>query len=263
MYKIKNQLFVIFLLCIVVFSAFFYKIYDTILEGHGTANNNNISQQNDMNQYYIQQISGNKTNQLPNVTVYPGSNNILSFFIDYDGTKNGNWTQIIGITPDKSGSDSRYLSIWVCPSNSTLHIRTSTTSDGNKGILDNNNNCIGFRLDYDGDKKLDLPITRRIDIVGNTDTSSLNQTYSIYDTLYKYKTTNILRNTAQIGSSVTTSPQTNNNYKDSVYIYSSYSNWDHVSFNVYNVMFITGKQTFSLNTVETCLSGYLQALQSR
>lgn len=271
MYKIKNQIFVIFLLFIIVFSLFFYKIYST-QEGHGRVtywnnnNNNNlylINQQNDMNQYFIQKITGSKTNQLPNVTVLPGSNNILSFFIDYDGTKNGNWTQVIGITPDKSGSDIRYLSIWVCPSNSTLHIRTSTTTDGNKGILDNNNDCRGFRLDYDGDRKLDLPNTRRIDIIGNTNTSTLNQEYFIYDTLYKYQTTDIIRNTTQIGSSVTTSPQTYKNYKESVYIYSSYSNWEHVPFNVYNVMFITGKQSFNLDTVNTCLSGFLNALQSK
>lgn len=216
----------------------------------------NINAQNAMNKYYIQKIEGNQKNQLPNTIVYPGSNNILSFFVDYDGSRNGNWTQLIGITPSSSGSDNRYLAIWLCPNNTTLHIRTSVAGDGNRSILDGNNDC-GYSLTLD---QAQMPVTRRIDIIGNTNNNS--QTYSVYDTIYKYQTRTITRPTKQIGQTTTMPIQSNIRYTEPVYIYSSYNNWNHVSFNVYNLMFITGKQQFDINTVTTSLTDYFTTLDT-
>jgi len=188
---------------------------------------------NTQNVYFVPAVYGSVTNLLPNTTINPGPNNILSFYINYSGITSGNWTQIIGITTRSNGDDQRYFAIWFCPNSTNLYIRTNTTSSGDDDIT----SCV-YSL---------TPGIHRIDIISNTQNNY--QYFTVYDN------GNLVTNRKQMSLQAY-----NNNYNFPLYIYSSFT-WiptilSQVSSNVYNLLFVTSNNNFDERTTLTQLNTF-------
>jgi len=165
-----------------------------------------INSAKDYNIYFVQTVAGSHQKMLGSTSISPGANNVVSFMIDFRGINGGNpqtnqWNQIIGLTTDANGGDQRYLGIWICPGANTLHIRTETEANGNDNISDCNH-----------------PLSigqHRIDIIGITN-GDFSQTYWVYDN-------------GNLFANPTISGKTEDGLKNRIYVFSSYSNFKHVS----------------------------------
>jgi hypothetical protein len=200
------------------------------------------NQPDEPNVYYIENVEGGRqTNQLPDTQVIPGSNNILAFTLDYNNQTIGEWSQIIGITGFADGRDHRYLAVWVCPNQNTLHIRTATQGNSNNSISDCDRN---YPL---------VPGINRVVIIGYTDTSrQINGAYYQYYLVYNNKQL-MTPNPVQLPPQTDQNGNLYSNYNNSpVYIYSGFG-YKHITEvgsgnRVYDVLFVNScRSKYSLD----------------
>jgi len=201
----------------------------------------NIRDQKDYNVYFIEKVAGSYHKLLGGSSITPGSNNIVSFIINFKGVNGGNpqannWNQIVGLTPDSNGGDQRYLGVWICPGSNSLHIRTETEANGNDNISD----C-SYHLSVG---------VHRIDIIGVTN-GDLSQTYWVYDN-------------GNVFANPTIAGKRDYAYKTPVYVYSSYNNFKHVSelgHDVSRLIVITGNGNMNPQTVVSGLNAFNDQLK--
>lgn len=212
---------------------------------HVNAINNQGSK---INIQFGQELTSRQSNiRNDGMEVKAGSSNILTFFIDYNGIKGNDWTQILGVTADKNGGDQRYLAIWLYPSSSAFHIRTSTSNGSN-------DTAIGPQ---DG-KYILTQGTHRIDVISNTivESNDIYQLFSVYDNqrpiIENYRT----------GAQRNRYNQIITDYNFPLYIFSSYGyrHQSELGTRVYDINFISGKGPFNLNDANDALNNYYKTL---
>jgi hypothetical protein len=207
------------------------------------------NQGNKINIQYGQELTSRQNNvRKDGVEVKPGSSNILTFFIDYNGIKGNDWTQILGITADRNGSDQRYLAIWLYPGSSAFHIRTATSNGSN-------DTAIGPQ---DGNYRL-TPGTHRIDVISNTivEPNNIYQLFSVYDNK------NPIIENYRTGAQRNRNNQIITDYNFPLYIFSSYGyrHQSELGTRVYDINFISGKGPFNLNDATDALNNYYKILK--
>jgi len=170
--------FLIIIVCLVIFSNNMYQpIYNSIKEGVDNTSIINLPDQaekpNPVTIFF---------NEKPQILE---SNIAISFDINIRSICNYGWQQVIGVTPDKNGSDKRVLGIWFEPNSTTLHIRTATTSNG-INITDSNSDIGGNKIN------LNNYIGKFVNIcvIGNLNDNSYTHTFTVYiDGILKITTT--------------------------------------------------------------------------
>jgi hypothetical protein len=162
------------------------------------------------------------------------SNMGVTFTMKLNSGYNGNWQQILGVTPYQNGSDKRIFGAWLCPWSNTVHFRTATMSNDNDNISDCN---------------VQVPVNQyiRFDILFNLNSDANTQHILAYQT-----NTSVKNSAANKVAEVNLnrpyySPR--NGYNQS-WVQTTYNNWGTFNGTLTDVAVITGDDPISITNLQ-------------